>query len=89
MAVNLAYHWLDVDGESVLFEGKRTAFKNEVSPGETVEVEMIVETPEEPGSYILELDLVRERIAWFSRRGADTHRLEIVVGAEEAPPEGQ
>ncbi len=87
LAVNLGYHWLDGAGEIVLFEGRRTAFAEEVAPGATVEVEMAVEAPDRPGSYTLELDLVRERISWFSRRGADTHRVavEVVEAVSENP----
>ncbi len=84
VAVNLGYHWLDADGGSLFFEGKRTAFREEVAPADTVEVEIAVQAPDRPGRYVLELDLVRERISWFSNRGAETYRLAVDV---EAPAE--
>lgn len=89
MAVNLGYHWLDPDGVTVLFEGRRTAFAEEVAPATTVRVEMEIQAPEAPGSYVLELDLVRERIAWFSRRGANTYKLPVEVEPAGAAPGGQ
>ncbi len=42
-----------------------------------------VEAPSEPGRYLLELDLVFEHVAWFSQRGAETHRLPVRVVAPE------
>ena len=94
MPVNLGYHWLDRNGDAVSFEGYRTALPKEVTPGTRAEVTMIVETPEQPGLYTLELDLVREKVAWFSRRGGKTRRLEIEVtpaldgdGPRETPTE--
>jgi hypothetical protein len=86
--VNLGYHWLDAAGETLRYEGTRTAFREQVEPGATTEVTMTVLAPDEPGLYTLELDLVRERIAWFSRRGAATERVQVeVTEAVAAPPE--
>jgi hypothetical protein len=92
--VNLGYHWLDQDGEVVRFEGQRTVLPKEVAPGARAEVTMTVVPPEEPGRYTLELDLVREKVAWFSRRGAKTRRLEIevtpaVAALESLEPEAE
>jgi hypothetical protein len=40
----------------------------DVAPGESVEVELEIATPRKPGEYILELDALREQLAWFSGR---------------------
>ena len=87
--VNLAYHWLDSSGGTVLFEGQRTAFAEEVEPEMAIEVMMAVRAPDSPGRYRLILDLVREKVAWFSRRGAATHELAIEVTTAELPTESQ
>lgn len=79
VGVNLAYHWLDADGNAVLFEGERTSFPDEIAPKETTEVMMSITAPPQPGRYTLQLDLVREKVAWFSRRGAATYSLEVDV----------
>lgn len=85
--VNLAYHWLDQDGGTVDFEGQRTALPEQIEPGMMVEIPMRVKAPRRPGRYVLVLDLVRENVAWFSSRGADTHRVEIEVAPAEPDPE--
>jgi hypothetical protein len=78
--VALAYHWLDSAGQPVVFEGLRTALPKDVAPGESVELELEIATPREPGDYILELDALRERVAWFSdRRPGSGRRLAVTV----------
>lgn len=64
-AVLLSYHWRDLHGALVHWDGERTKLERPIAPGETVETKMRVAPPPAPGRYILELDLVRERIAWL------------------------
>ncbi len=66
--VALAYHWFRPDGSRVEWDGLRSMFKQDVAPGETVELDLEIEAPKAPGSYVIELDAVREQIAWFSER---------------------
>jgi len=66
--VNLSYRWLDEEGHTVIPDGGRTPLPRDVAPGMSIEVEQAVRAPLEPGLYILELDLVRERVSWFSRK---------------------
>ncbi|HUP27246.1 MAG TPA: O-antigen ligase family protein [Chloroflexia bacterium] len=69
-AVDLSYHWKNA-GEGpdaqyyAVFEGERTRLPADVAPGGTVSVEAIVRAPAKPGNYLLEWDLVQERVAWF------------------------
>ena len=67
-AVRLAYHWLTPTGERAVWEGLRTPLREDLAPGAETEVVLEVETPRVPGSYVLALDPVRERLAWFSER---------------------
>ena len=66
--VSLSYHWLDAQGRSVVREGARSLFATPVEPGEGAGATMKIQTPAEPGDYLLELDLVREQVSWFSDR---------------------
>lgn len=91
--VKLSYRWLDPAGELVpgLGDGERTELPGTVEPGERVALRQDVLAPTAPGSYLLELDLVYERIAWFSQRnGGTTQRIPIEVrpeaGIEEDTP---
>lgn len=77
--VKLAYHWRDTGGGVLVYDGLRTPLPLPVPPGGTVAVEQEVETPSEPGRYVLELDLVFEHVDWFSRRGAETRRIPVRV----------
>jgi hypothetical protein len=88
--VQLAYHWRTPEGEMVEYEGMRTPIDLPVPPGGAVVAAQRVRAPEEPGRYVLELDLVFEQVAWFSdRNGGNVHRIEIEVTAgEETEPEG-
>lgn len=79
--VAVAYHWLDADsGKPVDYEGLRTALPGDLAPGAEVALELEVATPKRPGSYLLELDALRERIAWFSgRTPGSSLRLPVTV----------
>ena len=68
--VNLSYHWLSPSGKMVVFDGVRTALPVRVGPGEKVTVRARVAAPAEPGAYLLEFDLVQEKVTWFGREGS-------------------
>ena len=74
------YRWLAAYGETVLEpEGLRTPFEETVRPGETTVVMLAVEVPDEPGRYMLEVDMVHELVRWFDC----ATRLEVEVEALE------
>jgi hypothetical protein len=78
--VNLAYHWLDGNGETVVKDGLRTQIPLPVPPGGAVDVQQKVLAPQAPGRYILELDPVFETVAWFSEKnGGRTFRAPVEV----------
>ena len=77
--VRLSYHWRDREGKTVVWDGVRTDFPYPVRPGQTFTARAILITPEQPGSYILEWDLVQEEINWFSERGSSPLRVPVVV----------
>ena len=74
-AVRLSYHWERRDGQALAQHGRRTPLPATVRPGESVLVPIEVAPPEEPGRYVLDLDLVHEEVRWF---GCPT-RLEVLV----------
>lgn len=60
---------------------RRLLLQRPVAPGQSVTLERFeVETPAQPGDYVLVFDLVNEMVAWFSDRGAP--RLAIPVRVE-------
>ena len=85
--VALSYRWRNTAGEVVVDNGLRTHPTGPVEPGAIFDAHQEVIAPEVPGSYVLELDLVFEMVAWFSwRNGEDVYRLPITVGPVGAPP---
>ncbi|MEA2249448.1 MAG: hypothetical protein QOH46_3977 [Solirubrobacteraceae bacterium] len=80
--IRLAYRWLRPDSGEVLAEGPRTPFTETVEAGQRSMVKLLVEAPAEPGTYVLEADVVHEHVRWFGS-GA---RLEVRV-EDPAPAE--
>jgi hypothetical protein len=63
--IRLAYRWLDIDGTVLEAEGFRSSFPAGVEPGASAVVPVIVASPDEPGRYLLEIDVVHEFVRWF------------------------
>ena len=78
--VRLAYHWSDAAGNTVLWDGQRSALPADVAIGTSASVRATIAPPSLPGTYVLRLDLVREGIAWFSGQGVPTANLSVAVG---------
>jgi hypothetical protein len=85
-AVRLGWRWWQ--GATSLGEpGAREDLRFVVWPGQSYELEAWCRAPAEPGSYVLELELVSENVTWFHSRGVSPVRLEvIVVGAGGGGP---
>ncbi|MEZ0328592.1 MAG: Wzt carbohydrate-binding domain-containing protein [Dissulfuribacterales bacterium] len=80
MPVNIAYHWLDMKGNVVIFDGARTPLPGRIlKAGDTVRASALVDAPKQEGRFILELTLVQELVCWFEERGFETARLEVEV----------
>lgn len=77
--LQLSYHWLDLHGNAIVWDGPRAAFPHPVAPGETVAVDLTVDAPRPPGRYVLRFDLVEEHRFWLSELGIATHDLEVQV----------
>jgi len=82
LKVQAAYHWLDSDGETILWDGRRTRLPRDLAAGDTVELELEVQAPEAVGRYDLVLDPVYEQVGWFSARSptnASHHEVAVTV----------
>ncbi|MCL4385132.1 MAG: LCP family protein [Cyanobacteria bacterium] len=69
--VFLGYHWINFDTKQmVVFDGKRSVIPQAaVNPGEEVTFNMQISSPPVKGKYILQIDLVKEGVTWFSYQG--------------------
>ncbi|HPQ70669.1 MAG TPA: radical SAM protein [bacterium] len=80
--VGLGYHLLDKRGRMLRFDNNPRAYlPRDLSPDETVELELSIHVPAEEGRYLIELDMVQERIGWFADAGGQTLRLPLRVEA--------
>jgi hypothetical protein len=79
LPVRLSYRWWADGGLQLPQESLRTNLPHRVKPGNGVKVRVRVLTPEQPGRYTLEWDLVREGDAWFKDKGAATLRHVVTV----------
>jgi hypothetical protein len=77
VGVHLAYHWLDLFGNPIVWAGAFIKLPDLVPAGERLVLPVSARPPTAPGRYRLALDLVDEGRAWFSELG--NHRLEFDV----------
>lgn len=77
--LQVSYHWLDVRGNAIVWDGPRTALSKPVHPGETVELDISVVAPRPPGRYILRFDLVEEHCFWLSEVGVAALDVDVEV----------
>jgi hypothetical protein len=79
LQLNLGNHWLDQAGREVRHDDGRAPLARNLPSGETIELELFVNTPKVAGNYILELDMLQEGVAWFATQGSTTLRLPLRV----------
>jgi hypothetical protein len=78
--VFISYHILDEKNQMLKWDNIRTPFNKIMKPGDSAMVDLIVYAPPKKGKYILEVDMVKERIAWFSQKGGlKTIRISLSV----------
>ena len=83
-AVVLRNRWLRSNGTVVNYEDDRSRLPYDLEPGDTAGVQLKITAPISPGQYVLELDVVEERVTWFSDKGSKRLSWEVIVG----PPRG-
>lgn len=82
--LRLGNHWLR-DGRTLIRDDGRVDLPTAVEPGQRTELALPIATPEQPGHYELELDLVQENVGWFAEHGSETIRIPLRV--EHAAPD--
>jgi len=82
--IRLGNHWLSSKGEILQIDDGRVGIIETVKPSQSVELLLSVRAPKETGDYLLELDMVREHIAWFKDRGSNTVCIPVRVTGRAA-----
>jgi hypothetical protein len=77
--VFLAYHWLDLRGNPIVWADQFIPLPRQVAPGERLPVDCSVRAPIPPGRYRLAFDLVDEGRYWFVELGNERLELDVEV----------
>jgi len=77
--VRLGAHLLAADEEELNWDGGRATLPRDLDPGESAEIEFVLRAPIDPGSYIIEFDMVAEHVTWFEDFGAGVLRQSFSV----------
>lgn len=87
LPVNVGNHWSAPDGAVVVGDDGRAPVARDLAPHEHTTVRLDVTAPDEPGRYVLEVDVVQEGVAWFAESpGSATARCTVDVVAADAAP---
>jgi 2-polyprenyl-3-methyl-5-hydroxy-6-metoxy-1,4-benzoquinol methylase len=83
--LNVGNHWLAANGLTmIVHDDGRSRLPGRLRSGETVTLPLAMRAPDQPGMYLLELDIVQEGIRWFEEAGSEICRVPIQVAP--APP---
>ncbi|MGB7059219.1 MAG: condensation domain-containing protein [Geitlerinemataceae cyanobacterium] len=77
--IRVGNHWLNDLAEVVKWSDGYVDLPEDLPPKGEVELELVVTTPDEPGRYQLELDVVEEGMTWFQDKGSQTVRVAVEV----------
>jgi SAM-dependent methyltransferase len=77
--IRLGNHWLDETGEVLVRDDARAELECELKPQESTELQLMINTPANPGRYLLELDMVQEGVSWFGDRGSEVIRIPAMI----------
>jgi O-antigen ligase/polysaccharide polymerase Wzy-like membrane protein len=78
--VAVGYRWWNPRTEKFLkVTAPVTSLPHDVAPGETIHVPAVVRMPEQPGRYILVLELFSNDLLWFSQTGVTPLLIEANV----------
>jgi len=67
--IGLGNHWLDPNGQRIVADDGRAHLAADLAAGATMTLALECRAPGAPGRYLLEVDVVQERVAWFGDRG--------------------
>lgn len=77
--VFISYHLLNTKGETMSYDHIRTPFDQILRTGDLAKVDLMVDIPIERGKYYLEVDIVKEKVAWFKDKGSKTILIPLTI----------
>lgn len=89
-AVRLGYSWVPASKPTAPPNRSvdRTDLEKPLAPGQSATLPIIVRAPDEPGDYLLNFELLQEKVVWFADQGADmlTVPVRVRAAAPATPP---
>ncbi|MGE5570152.1 MAG: TylF/MycF/NovP-related O-methyltransferase [Rhodospirillales bacterium] len=83
--VHVSYHWLNDEGNPVVYDGLRTQLPFDIYPGDSAVFGVRVKAPDATGRSRLRVALVQELVAWFDADGTGSALLEFMVDGPKSP----
>jgi Methyltransferase domain len=77
--IALSYHIMRGDGSVHRWENGRSMFDPPLDPAHSQVIGVGIDTPGDPGRYLLEFDLVCEHVTWFADQGNPTATVHLEV----------
>jgi hypothetical protein len=77
--VFIGYHLLSAKGDMVAHDNIRTPFPRMMRTDDSAFVDLSVQSPAKKGDYYLEVDVVKEKVAWFKNKGSKTILIPLSV----------
>ena len=77
--VFMSYHLFNAKGDMMEYDNIRTSFNKRIGTDESVRVDLRVNAPSKTGEYYLEVDIVKEKVAWFKNKGSKTILIPLSV----------
>lgn len=77
--VRLRERWLKTDGSLLTDDDAAASIPFDMEPGDTAGLTLHARAPNEPGEYVLELDMIQEGVAWFGASGSQTFRANVKI----------
>jgi SAM-dependent methyltransferase len=81
----MSYHWRLPGGPRVVLDGLRTPLARPVAPGDEIGTNVVVHAPDQPGRYLLEIELVHEGVTWLSQAGQPPLVVKVKVDSSPRP----
>ena len=90
-AIRVGNHWRAAADNAMLIQDDGRSGVSALRPGEDCSVTLDIRTPDRPGSYICEIDLVHEGLWWFADQASQPLRIPFFISetagkvSEESP----
>jgi 4-amino-4-deoxy-L-arabinose transferase-like glycosyltransferase len=79
LQISLGGRWLDPSGQAISKDEGRTPLPADIAPAQAADLQWTIDAPNQPGEYLLELDMLQEKVAWFGLKGSKTWRGSVRV----------